>query len=1048
MPDEQPPTNHGSSTPNQQTANTPFNPADLNEEQLALLSAHPTLAALFSEMVTGSSPYLRLNEPASTAPSGDATSSAGQSSNRNAESQSSQNATSSVRSERAWSRRTASSRPSGRSSLPSGGEPSRSEIRPGSSITIQAALFTNGRPNPSRSMTQGVNTDGAGASSSPARPSFDAPNQRRTRSASFPAGQAVSPRSSTSGANSDGFFPRFGQHFGQRGRRTDRPDYPLSPADGPTAVDIADTVNRLLRVATAATAATIVARSEGLPPPPGAGAPPENPMAGFGLNRQGNSAPLNARFGPQSHQHGSASGPQNRSGATAASNQSAPASDLALPSSRASDSGPIRNGRLRNLVHRGPARSMQRSRNSLDLLADSRNSQSSLGTTSSSESASTSTRSLSSATSSRSHGWLNPWRSQSRASDSAADAAQSTNASTLSDALEGARSTSTSSDSARAASSPSILSRLGLPFHSRRTGSNTSQPTEVRSGDGQRGADTADEDLDSLFDDSVPAYAHRTARSHMEENRHAAETMSDLLRQSLAQPMPSQLQRSRSQASLRGSSLTSAVESSSARSAGTGPRHDGATGNPGPESASHAETGERDDGSGSVRFDIRDSAASIATMLDRARAGLPGESEAVEGSFEWFLNQVCRDLVVALEQMDAEQERAIIEQTLHSGSHLPTMSGQPGVSTSFAPNTNATSDRRQGDVRRAELSFFRVFCFPRANQDGVSASASPAPAPSGSVPPAGATSLASDDNFVLHPDLIPCVVVGVRSATWTEMRDGQAGATDESESGPRLRSAGPGPWPPWIRSFQSSGPSASEDTEMTDASSSNDATPAMTSMAGGDAETTRSGPDSDVPPRAWRFVVYITGGFWPRSHPLLQAPSVGAAHDVMHLIDVLTDMAHPELVGGSNAPPGFEPMFGTETSPLTPGNALFEMLSMLVGGQTRPQKATKAELAKSQETKVAKGWELLGSRAGAGEEASVSERVAGKQRDQSEGSSGLVAESTSLVGQGLVLESTAQRCLICLDDWQLTTTLPTGRKAGVTKAPAAEGQAPAYPQAV
>lgn len=180
-----------------------------------------------------------------------------------------------------------------------------------------------------------------------------------------------------------------------------------------------------------------------------------------------------------------------------------------------------------------------------------------------------------------------------------------------------------------------------------------------------------------------------------------------------------------------------------------------------------------------------------------------------------------------------------------------------------------------------------------------------------------------------------------------------------------------------------------------------------------------------------------------------------------------------------------------------PINGVVHQLFGLFGfGATQQPVATKEELERSEQTRVAKGWELAGVRAkqkdagalipstsgmdddvdiqklkaraaasAAAAAAGLSERVAEKRREVHSGAEETKMEvdtteeeALSLIARGVVLESTAQRCLICLEDWEddddvrvlscrhafhvgcvdrwltgTSNTCPLCRKAGVTK---------------
>ncbi|KAE8231852.1 hypothetical protein CF326_g3122, partial [Tilletia indica] len=789
---------------------------NLSGEEAALLQEYATLSALVSEIIGGVPPPIPRvvggypEAPSSSIPFPSAASS---SSTLRGSATAAASSTSSAETSRP-SRAGGSRRPDG-----------QREIRAGTSIIVQGALYT-------RTARRGESSD----TSSPASASASASAGASSRSAQASSSSSTVPRSRRTSSPSSPSAPQ----------QASTPSSP--PAAGPSPTERAHMLNRLLRVAAAATAATIVSRSEGLVPPPAAAPGP----GGFGEfvgrnafgSRAGASTVPGAGVGAQGQSRSSAGGSGSGVAAAAAAftNRARSSWDGSRSSSTTTPSGSSTGGAaagLRSLLgghRRSLQRSMQRSGNSLDLLADSRSSSSGTSSPSSTlASASAETRSLSDVAGSGNSRLPGSWI------DAGLDALQSRIGRSSTVRAGGTSGRPTGLRQRLTSLAPWMrASRAVMPP------SSSASSSQARGGGPSIArASTEQESLRSGHEDDGEA--------------DEGEALTQMLRESLAHPMPSRVQRSRSFASLR----TRGAEGTPSASTGSGQAGLNSTGHPSTSAGGNTPSGTNASASAEpilphgVRVDIRDSAASISAFLDRARAGVEsgsGEGQdgaPLQGSFEWFLNTLCTDLEAAMAEMDVEQERvARVEAAVRRGARearagvraeetaegegggggvdaetsaaeesvaeiLRRVFGSGTTSASADPNDpNSVPERRRGDVHNAELSFFRMFCFPRANQAGVS-SDSLAPSPSNTHPPAGAASMGVGSEFVLHPDLIPCVVVGVRSMTAADERryagdeDGDEGDDDDEEEevveeqrpqSPQPPPSLPGAWS-WARRF-------------------------------------------------------------------------------------------------------------------------------------------------------------------------------------------------------------------------------------------------------
>ncbi len=243
--------------------------------------------------------------------------------------------------------------------------------------------------------------------------------------------------------------------------------------------------------------------------------------------------------------------------------------------------------------------------------------------------------------------------------------------------------------------------------------------------------------------------------------------------------------------------------------------------------------------------------------------------DGVPGSFGSFLNHLVNDLMAAVQLMRPSGEPSpdgAASQTAQTTNYFE--HAAPGDATSGAEvldgetpavsNPDARRDTqpgsreesietqatRQRDFQNGNLSFFRLFRF-----DPI--------APS---------------------QLVPCIVVGVRSLNVTErfgeeMMGAQAPGPGREVNGSRQQTSRPttlgrtGPTSPLARQRASS-----------------EGAPASASSAGESAEAN----GEELP--ASRFMLFVSGGRYPPNHPLLTSNPTTAGRDLMILMDLLSTM--------------------------------------------------------------------------------------------------------------------------------------------------------------
>ncbi|SPC66435.1 uncharacterized protein UHOD_08549 [Ustilago sp. UG-2017b] len=293
----------------------------------------------------------------------------------------------------------------------------------------------------------------------------------------------------------------------------------------------------------------------------------------------------------------------------------------------------------------------------------------------------------------------------------------------------------------------------------------------------------------------------------------------------------------------------------------------------------------------------------VAGTLRQVRNGvLP---DGVPGSFGSFLNHLVRDLMAAVQLMrpssEVPLERSEAQTTnyFEHATHGDTTSGaevldgeggeatatasstttagtshaqaQQGYTSNSGPNeardssqTNTervdgeTQARRERDFQNGNLSFFRLFRF-----DPV--------APS---------------------QLVPCIVVGVRSLNVTERFDEEMLGARAAGPGREFNGSRQQTWQPttlgsdrpttstFRQRAQSEGAQAAPTTGASASAPSAPSAPSDGEAAGTNGE--------ELP--ASRFMLFVSGGRYPPNHPLLTSNPATAGRDLMILMDLLSTM--------------------------------------------------------------------------------------------------------------------------------------------------------------
>ncbi|GAC94224.1 zinc finger containing protein [Pseudozyma hubeiensis SY62] len=298
---------------------------------------------------------------------------------------------------------------------------------------------------------------------------------------------------------------------------------------------------------------------------------------------------------------------------------------------------------------------------------------------------------------------------------------------------------------------------------------------------------------------------------------------------------------------------------------------------------------------------VNDLMAAVQLMRPSSEETLPSAPEAPSAqTTNYFENASHRDTTSGAEVLDGESTPS---QAQSRSAHVSTSShNDPPNDSQTNPGEEdvETQARRQRDFQQGNLSFFRLFRF-----DPV--------APS---------------------QLVPCIVVGVRSLNVTErfgeeMMRSEATGPGRDAGGSRQQTSRP-------TSLGSAGPTSPRPRQR---SQSEGPAPTRASAESGSAEA--EGEGQDLP--ASRFMLFVSGGRYPPNHPLLTSNPTTAGRDLMMLMDLLSTMQ---------------------------------------AMQHKPSTVTQREIDASELLKV-KGSQV-----------------------------------PIMVRDGKVTENMAERCLVCLEDWQ------------------------------
>lgn len=227
-----------------------------------------------------------------------------------------------------------------------------------------------------------------------------------------------------------------------------------------------------------------------------------------------------------------------------------------------------------------------------------------------------------------------------------------------------------------------------------------------------------------------------------------------------------------------------------------------------------------------------------------------------EGSFENWLTGLGGDLSMAVRHLspghnatqdEAAEQLAVGQESVPSD--LRTRAAADTAPQQAPAGPSASSIPDLGDVEHGQLSFFRLFRFD-GNQQG--------------------TSHQAESSNSAAEDLIPCVAVGVRSQTT------QASMQARTPPAPSTSS-------------QTSSPNATEAVRPPGANEAA-AAPSQAEPLSASRTSTADGTQIEDENPASRFLILVSGGHYPRNHPLLTTPLPMAAREYLILIEVLANL--------------------------------------------------------------------------------------------------------------------------------------------------------------
>lgn len=239
--------------------------------------------------------------------------------------------------------------------------------------------------------------------------------------------------------------------------------------------------------------------------------------------------------------------------------------------------------------------------------------------------------------------------------------------------------------------------------------------------------------------------------------------------------------------------------------------------------------------SSTVNPDATERIRRVDAILDAVRQGSQERGEP--GSFDRFIFELADDLNAAVR-------------------------GLPSSAQPLNVPISEDLQRRRQDIQDGQLSFYRSFTFPAAPPRTASTrTEQPDTAGESETSPSHGSTPSQETQP--EPPLFPCIVVGVRSM-----------------EAPESASAAPQP------------PSSSGNSDSATSASLSSPAP-VTSGEPSQFATTRQTPHDVRQDQASapRFLLFVSGGHYPSSHPVFHASSEEAGRDLMILMEFLGAMA-------------------------------------------------------------------------------------------------------------------------------------------------------------